>query len=459
MPHPSSDLARDSASLLRLIRSIYGRREETDRIHRKATHEFLDYVDALGRETEAHLKRLLATVPDPDFAVVDRQGLVALRDFWSDLHGFVQPSRDADTLHTPGVLIDQLEDWLSEIQGLRECKVVISHTAELNYVQYPRSGLRERAQFYADIVPGAPGFPPKLALIAMPYSQEASLFSNLLICHEMGHFVFEELRLEDSLSRHIEQSLRKHIPASRQHSEPDLSWCRERLSSWCEEIYCDRFAIGLIGPAFSLSYIELFDVAGVVENDQVNEFSDTHPSDACRFHEHAEQLERAGWLLLLENQGGTYAELIRELHRIPEDRYDFASEEKPDLARPVLEAFLEVKPQVGALVEQTFKGREARFRGGPQEECVAAVKRYLSWGVVPATLIRDKQAYRPDPVLLINAAYLFQLENIALLIERIEGEGADDLLKRATWCQRVEEWTLKALEDLRLPTRRKEWES
>jgi hypothetical protein len=57
MPSPSSDLVRDAASLLRFIRSVYRRREETDRTHRQATTRFLDYITALGQKTERYLKR------------------------------------------------------------------------------------------------------------------------------------------------------------------------------------------------------------------------------------------------------------------------------------------------------------------------------------------------------------------------------------------------------------------
>jgi hypothetical protein len=168
-------------------------------------------------------------------------------------------------------------------------------------------------------------------------------------------------------------------------------------------------------------------------------------------------LKYTGWWPLLDRYGKSYADLIRRLQRIPRGRYVFTSEQKPRLARRVLKAFLAIIPVVEDLVKQTFAGREARFRGGDQVDCVEAIKRYLSWGVVPATLIRSRRAFRPDPVLLINAAYLFQLEDIALLIERIEPRGVDDLLQQERWCQLVEQWTLKALEDLRLPTRKEAW--
>ncbi len=170
---------------------------------------------------------------------------------------------------------------------------MISHTAELNYVQSSRQELRERAESCVGIVPGSPPFPPKMALIAIPYSQDESLFSNLIICHEIGHFVFEQLHLEQALFPRIERALRR----SGKLSGNDLSWCLQRVWAWAEEIFCDRFAISLVGPAFSFSYIsfsyiEMFDVLGIAEDDRVNDFTDTHPSDSCQVFEHSEQLRK-----------------------------------------------------------------------------------------------------------------------------------------------------------------------
>jgi hypothetical protein len=196
------------------MRSICDRKEDVERTHRPATSRFLRYVEDLGRSTDLFLQDLVLAVPDPAMATVDRQSLPTIRDFWRDIHEFVKPSRDADTLHSPVALVEQLEDRLSLIPALRGCKLLICHTPELNYIQFPRSSRRIRAEHYAAIVPGSPQFPDKLALIAMPYSQDESLFSNIIICHEMGHFVFEELKLEDDLSAHIEASLQKHFPQS-----------------------------------------------------------------------------------------------------------------------------------------------------------------------------------------------------------------------------------------------------
>jgi hypothetical protein len=104
---------------------------------------------------------------------------------------------------------------------------------------------------------------------------------------------------------------------------------------------------------------------------------------------------------------------------ISDRRYRFYSGERTALARRALKAFLEVQPFVGLLVARVFQGSEARFRGGEEARSVAAIEKYLSWGVVPATIIRDGRAFRPDPVILINATYRFYLEGIPTLVSRI----------------------------------------
>jgi hypothetical protein len=333
---------------------------------------------------------------------------------------------------------------------LEACDIVISHTWELNYFFRPRGDLRYFAQRYEAIVGGSPPFPKELALIGMPYSQATSLFLNLVICHELGHFAFEELDLEEQLSRDIDRVLEK-FPDYGSMSEPDLSWCRERLKYWSEEIYCDRFALGLIGPAYSFAYIELFDMTGTSDTGDVVEFYDTHPADACRFKEHADQLSDGDWWSLLnENTRTSYVEIIKRLAAIPATSYTYESENKPALAPHVLKAFLELKPNITALVVRTLGDQARRFRGTVDTKEINLVKTYLGYGVVPSTLVQTRKERSPNPIVLINAAYVFYLESLSELMQKIANQDKNRLAHRSKWAERVEMWTLKALEDLSL---------
>lgn len=455
-----ADLIRDAASLHQFIGSIYKRRDEPERTHREATVQFLRYVRELGENSQTflqtYIQRAVDAPGDISLARYERQGLTTIRDFWGSLHELVRPAEDAHTLSIPVAFIEFLKRTLSQVQGLEGCDLAISHTTALNYFFNPRADLKYYAEKYQAVVGGSPAFPRKLALIEMPYSQGTNLFMNLVICHELGHFAFEELGIEASLSREIDDVL-KTLSGYDEMSEPDLSWCRERLKYWSEEIYCDRFAVGLIGPAYSFAYVELFDMIGTSDTGDVVEFYDTHPADACRFKEHEDQLRSCGWWDLLgQNPRTSYVDLISKLAGVPEAEYTYDSEEKTSLADPVLKAFLALKPKIASLVRDTLRDKMRRFRGDADRKEIGLVRRYLGYGVVPSTLVSNKEETVPDPVALINGAYLFYLESLSELMKKIAGQSEISLSHRSKWAERVEMWTLKALEDLSLLSRRKE---
>jgi hypothetical protein len=78
------------------------------------------------------------------------------------------------------------------------------------------------------------------------------------------------------------------------------------------------------------------------------------------------------------------------------------------------------------------------------------VRIYLSHGIVPSTLVQKGNERSPDAVALINAAYLFYLESLPELMRKIANQNENSLSHRSKWAERVEMWTLKALEDLSL---------
>jgi len=183
------------------------------------------------------------------------------------------------------------------------------------------------------------------------------------------------------------------------------------------------------------------------------QFSDTHPSDACRFREHSDQLSRGGWWALFSPETETsYISLVRSLAAIPKSQYHYDSDQKPELAGPVLDAFHKLGKSITNLVDQTFGGGPRVFRGEADEEEIRMVKKYLGYGVVPPVLMPNGKERALDPIALINAAYLFYLESLPELMDRISEQDPRKPSDRNKWAERVEMWTLKALEDMRMLT-------
>lgn len=156
MPDELTDLVRDAASLHQFIGSICKRRDEPERTHREATVKFLKYIRDLGETAQTFLQdfieRVVGTPENLDLAQFERQRLTTIRDSWNNLHELVRPAEDAHTLSIPVAFVEFLERSLSEIPGLEECDVVISHSAELNYFFRRRADLRYDAQRYEEII-------------------------------------------------------------------------------------------------------------------------------------------------------------------------------------------------------------------------------------------------------------------------------------------------------------------
>src|SRR5258708_2073639 len=58
------------------------------------------------------------------------------------------------------------------------------------------------AQEIQRFIPSA-SFPPKLGFIELPYSQGPSFFTNLVIYHEIGHVVYEQLSTPHGRNRYF----------------------------------------------------------------------------------------------------------------------------------------------------------------------------------------------------------------------------------------------------------------
>jgi len=127
-----------------------------------------------------------------------------------------------------------------------------------------KSGLgyvRDRANEIRAIVPNAPLFPDNLGIIALPYSQATTFFLNphWLMRWDISYFkkrgISAQFRLPGITA--IGQVSGTGLPLQ------ELSWCLDCILRWSEELYCDLFALWLIGPAFSFSFIELFALTAV----------------------------------------------------------------------------------------------------------------------------------------------------------------------------------------------------
>ena len=440
-----SGLLHDAASLHRFVAFVcqFCEEQETSHTYLEATTDFFAYVRQLGTETLTYLQRLVDHAGRSKRIREYRQKLVAIKNCWCELHAFVKPAADAHTLKIPVPLLQFLQTRLRQLPTLSKARIVILLSPELNYFQHRHGDIRDLTTKLHQLF-ATQRLPEALGFIAIPYSQAATIFTNIFICHELGHFAFEELARGTQLSPDIDLALKKVLKDFDTASEAKRSWCRRQLIDWAEEIYCDLFALRLLGPAYSFASIELFSLLGLLDDEGSCEFNSSHPADACRFREHLLELKSQGWWAVVKKFDTEHVQLIQHLGGMSESKYVFP------LAPGLVRAFLPLRKRIQDLVGETIvsTGSDLReFRNWNRK-----IQEYLSCGVVPSTLAVKRRFYFPPPVAVMNAAFGFYLESLWRLIANTEDPDyvARDVGERGKLSGRIELWTIKALEDYRL---------
>jgi len=223
-------------------------------------------------------------------------------------------------------------------------------------------------------------------------------------------------------------------------------WCEALLLSWSMEIYCDLFVVSLVGPVFSLAFIELFTLLGMLKDDLPLEFSESHPCDACRLAEQKLFLVQSGWWSSIEPHNLEYLNLMKTVADLETSKY-FANLTEKKLDAALVRAFLGVLPTLRVLREETFNGYDCApdvFHAWKDD-----LFKLLGNGIVPSTIMKAGKPHHPPTVALLNGAGAFYLESIGGLMDKT-GQKADDAEARGHMMDRVEGWVLKALEDCAL---------
>lgn len=454
MPRSVLDEASELHRFLQPIARLVKNAHEDHPYYPEATYAFFRYIGDLIGATLTYLEGLPSRPGNfPAVGHSIRQKLKLLRHSWGLLHRYVKPSLDADALHVPLALLNAFGDQLRKVEGCEQFQFAIFQLATFNYIMITQKQVNRVADSVAAIVRMDP-FPPDLSLVGIPYTQSAGLFLNFLIPHEMGHFVYQQ-RLRGEITSKVDEiltssvALRSDAPAE----ELLLSRVMDLLTTWVEEIFCDLFAISLIGPAFSLAYSELTAAYLIADNlgsrsSEVFEFASEHPADVARFHLHLKHLRALGWWKYVRKWNSPLVGLLKECSRFHEScRY--SQEIPPEVCEHLaLKHFWTVCDWLGGFVCD----RIAVSSGEPERmgSHYSVISSYLSNAVVPSSIVVEGEVMHPTTVELVNSAYRFVHEDFDKLLRNIEKVSSSSVGDRSRYQERLELWILKALEDNRM---------
>jgi len=442
-------LRHDAAALRTFIEYLrdFCEEQEKSQAYGPASRQFFEYVRLLGDVTLAYLQPFVEEASNYStnalLFAVQRQKLVAIKKCWSVLHEYIKPAADAHSLTVPTPLVDLLENQAKRIHGIPSPSLVISATNKVNYFQHPLGNLQELAKNLKKTVPNAPDLPSGLVFISIPYTQGSAVFTNAIMFHEFGHFVFHELDISGQINQQIAQAL---LDVYQQRlstmARPGVTFLYQTVLSWAQEMFCDLFAISLIGPAYSFASIDLFSLIGELEASAVVNFGDAHPCDALRFREQLQMLKTAKWWDEVSTLKCEHVSLIEELASYPETKYSYAPQ--PEL----VEVFKTITHLLAPLVQQVC----SKVDNGLTD--------FLKWnqgiqdafanGVVPSTIYRNAVREHPSPLAILNATWFFHLNSLDKLMAKIAGRSSENIKDRSSLSSRLEMWAMKAMEDNRL---------
>jgi hypothetical protein len=458
MRGPIDGLLQEAASVYRLVQFIerFCVEQKASRSYVPATSRFLGMARLLADRTKRHLQETAAegvrrAAAKSSFTDTwlnnERDSLHTIKCEWTILHRYLKPAADAHALQVPFSLVTLAERQLRSLEQMGGALIAVLVTPELNYFQRSHTSLKNtictlgEATGQKDIPTGLVGF------VELPFSQGPSLFSNVLMYHELGHFILAERTavagaLRKAASDSLSQVYGKELTAN---PKSDQFFTR-MLENWAFEIFCDLFAIRLIGPAFTFASVEMFGLVGVLAGDTPERFVQSHPAPACRFQQQLAMLKDDGWwqsVALLDSDRRVQIERLAE---VPKDRYWLSLDGKRAQRTDILAAFDTLLGTVWKCVrEVTNDPSDARQCFADES---ADVQACLAEGVVPSRLFSARPLSLAMPVAIINAAFCFYLsEQLPSLITALADQDATDLEHRSYWIKRLEMWTVKAIED------------
>jgi hypothetical protein len=452
MPTLEEQVRHDASSLYQFVSSITQHCDSKNpaAAYLSSSERFFKYIVELGQATKAYVKDFPGGRTQPPQFLDLRDDIAALRGSWQFLHLFVKPALDSDTLHLPTSLIQGLIERFREIPDYADTDFAIYHTDLFNYLNVQLNVFKPIADDIAALVKG-PKFPEKLALIGIPYSQSSSLFMNCLIPHEMGHHVFGDKGLGAKFRPVVEKELQQLFGTAL--NTLDRSAITNLLVRWAEELFCDVFAVRMVGFCYSFAFIELFDVSKALDETGrltrsagMTDF-DEYPPHLFRLQQQVAILKKDEWWDELTKVDAHYVNLLEEVDLMKEADFNLSNFGAIDTTN-VKAAFLKVVPLIFSELDTVSAGLESGLK--EWKSVCQKIESYLEHGIVPSNLLEKRGELKfhvPSLVPLLNSSYKFYIQLLDRLLNHIDHADVSDIKCRSDWATKVQMWTAKAIED------------
>lgn len=445
--------------LLRLCDDLttFIRSGRTKKTYLYETEGLLDHILQSLKAIERFVRNAVEEPPKDELIKSKLRDFGEIKKGLSLLYILAKQAIDSDSLSIPFSLATFLNHTVRQLLKSKRASLVVLSGSSLMYYKYNIKAMRDLTRYLSARIEGYPVLGEEIGILMFPYCAAREVLVNCNLFHEMGHYIYEAVRLEEAFRNKLVDKLARFFTdpeIMRKVEAPLLAWrallnyVLTLMSRWADEIFADIFAVRVLGPAFHFAYRE---IEHIIPTTTGRNFSETHPADDYRFKIHARWLQEDGWDESLKNNA---ADLLHQLRKCQEIKNFTIGSKPPSYFEPIeqqlndwmLKEFdlmvTEIESKVSDTLGSDFQKPIEDFRRNHE-----LVISYLGHGVVPSTCydISGNKSH-PSPTTVLNSAFLFYLGGMDDLLGKVRSK-LSWIQKRIAYEKRLNDWLGKAIED------------
>jgi hypothetical protein len=469
LPNLKEQVRNEGFCLLALCRDLseFISSGRTRKTYLHQTNDFLEkYIIRSLKSIEKAVGEAVEQQIDEELLKSKLREFELIKKALSSLYVLTKETIDSDTLSIPYSLTMLLNDMAKKIEELDSVGLVVLGSSDLMYYKYNLERLRNLTRNLGFVIKDYPMLPEDIGILKFPYCAAHDVLVNCILFHEMGHYIYERTKLEESFLRKIEEELAEFVINEKMLKklkpiQPRVAWnrlsiyVRGLMAAWTDEIFADIFAVRILGPAFHLACLQMENILPTnIEGDK--DFSRTHPADNFRFKIHAEWLKEGKWNSVIAKRTPEISKQLKDCKKLKIEDFKIKCqpplEGKKNLEEKLHKWMLGKFEEMVLEIEKVVTGKVAKVERPISDFAKNdhLVTKYLEHGVVPSTVCDEqKNKYHPNPTTILNSGFFFYLSGMKKLIEKIQAKVSQPE-KRLKYEKRLNGWLAKAIEDWRI---------
>ncbi|OHB59664.1 MAG: hypothetical protein A2173_06375 [Planctomycetes bacterium RBG_13_44_8b] len=194
----SPQVQNEGFCLLRLCKDL---REfilsgKTRKTYLLETKRFLKYITKSLEAIDSFVRQAVKQEIDPPLLKSKLREFDSIKKVLAGLYVLTEEAVDADTLSIPYSLTIFLNHTAKIIEKPKKVALVVIGSSDLMYYKYNLKRLRKLSTDLSIVIKDYPPLPEDIGVLKFPYCAAQEVLANCVLFHEMGHYIYENTKLE-----------------------------------------------------------------------------------------------------------------------------------------------------------------------------------------------------------------------------------------------------------------------